>query len=187
MARTKQAVPDVERFMNYKSIINDLYDYNGDTIRAKKTVRAAACRLMDMNWMVDEICRLPGAKAVVDVKRFTNIARQVRQIVKERHRAIAGGLFIDMSSAVFARYRFLVQELEKVILPLVDEEVVERITGEKLADEDENRVKIDLMDPDDPDDDDDDDESKLSNAVPEKPREFAKVGLSDFDFDAPPG
>lgn len=185
MARTKQAVPDVERFMIYKSIINDLYDYNGDTIRAKKTVRAAACRLMDMNWMVDEICRLPGAKSVVDVKRFTNIAKQVRQIVKERHRAIAGGLFIDMSSAVFARYRFLVQELEKVIIPLVDEDVVERITGEKLADEDENRVKIDLVDPDDPDDDDDspldDADEPLKKPVP------VAASLSDFDFDAPPG
>lgn len=171
MSKAKVIGPNVERFMACKSIINDLYEYNGDAIRSKKTVRATAQRLLDMDWMVDEINRLLRPDSEINAKRFVNVAKQVKQIVKERHRAITAGSFIDMSAAVFARYRFLVMELEKVILPLVDDDVFERITGDVLADEDENRVKINLEDPDDPDDDDSDlDDEKV------RLKEMAGVG-----------
>jgi hypothetical protein len=151
----KRIEPDVERFLQCKSRVNDLYEHCGDTIRAKKTVRAAANVFVDMKWLIDEINRLPGSE-LIDLKRFTNIAKQVTLICKERAPAIRTGQFVDMSAEVFARYRFLVRELEKVILSILDEEEAAAITGEKLVDENENRVKIDLTDPDDPDDDVDD-------------------------------
>lgn len=176
--KNKQAEPDVERFLNVKARVNDLYDHCGDAIRRKETKRCAATIFLDMQWLVDEINRLPAvARDEATVRRLKSIADKVATICKERRRSIEGGLFVDVSMEVFARYRFLVGELEKQIVPLVDDETLERITGEKLADENENRVSISLTDPDDPDDDADDDPDATTTEKPKtKGRKLAAAG-----------
>lgn len=147
----KKIGPDLDTFMRIKGWLNDLYESCGDTIRAKKTVKASPIVFTNAAWLIAEINRLPGSESLVDMKRFSNISRQVRQICQDHARAIKTGAFIDMSADVFARIRFLVRELEKVILDIVDEDDAVRVTGDRLMPEDKS-VKIDLTDPDDPDD-----------------------------------
>lgn len=155
--KNKQVEPNVPRFLEVKARVNDLYNYCGDAIRRKETKRCSTQVFVDMQWIIAEIGRLPETPMdEATARRLKAIGDKVAVICKERRKSIDGGEFVDVSMEVFARYRFLVNELEKRILPLVDDETVELITGEKLADENENRVSISLTDPDDPDDQDDD-------------------------------
>lgn len=174
----KKTGPDVERFLNYKSRINDLYENCGDAIRQKKTVRATAGVFADLTWMIGEIDRLAAENDVEGPEpvRYNRIKSKLMQICKERQRAIKGGQFIDMSAEVFARYRYLVLELEKIILPLVDDDDRERITGEVVADENANAVTISLTDPDDPDDGAADDDATDTEKKGKSKRKLQPVG-----------
>lgn len=154
--KNKVAEPDIERFVNVKDRINGIYNHCGNSIRNKETKRITPQVFVDMAWLAAERARLPAIdRDEKTLKRLENIERQVATINREQRAVIATGEAVDASLAIFASYRFQVRELEKQILPLVDDETVELLTGNKLADENENRVSINLTDPDADNDADD--------------------------------
>lgn len=140
----RAAPPDIARFKANKGRVNDYYEYNADSIREKRTVLASAKMFEEMAWLCAEIRRL-GLSYADDPDRFKKIEKFVARVVDEQFNAIRTGQLVKIRCDIFSGWRFLVRTLETVLKSVLDLE--DRLDlGGKLANDDGNRIVLDLED-----------------------------------------
>lgn len=143
--KVKPLVPKVAEFQALKAWINELYEYSGDAIREKKTVTAHTSTLTKMKWLIDEARRLTAPMGGID-KDMEKVARFVDAQVVEQANAIKGGQFVRVNAAIFKTTRWLVRELEKIIVATLDEDEAMLLRAEKIVPEGGARVELDVTD-----------------------------------------
>lgn len=154
---------DIGQFRALKGQINDLYEFSGETIRAKKIVTASATFFTKMAWLVDNIEKFADVKLMENRDRFLKVKAALRKVLVDHDGAIKTGQFVKINAGIFSAARFLVRELEKAIVSIVDPEIGVRLKSERLADENVSAIQLVEVDgvggPDDDVDDDDDDDA----------------------------
>lgn len=131
--KAKPLVPKVAEFQVHKAWINELYEYSGDAIRAKKTVTAHTSVLTRTQWLLTESRRLTAPMGGIDTD-MAKIAKFFDNAVIDHEKAIKGGQFLRVNAAIFSKIRWVVRELEKIILTSLDEDEAMLLRAERVGD-----------------------------------------------------
>lgn len=142
----KALAPNLARFHAVKNRIADVYQHQGDAVRAKATLMTTSKIFEEMKFLVSEVKRLGGTKVIENPERFAKIAKFVDRIMVEQEKVIAHGEFIKINADIFGAYRFLVNCLQSVITPLLEDDVAASINRELLPDDRHGRITLDLED-----------------------------------------
>ncbi len=156
--KTKPLVPKVAEFQAHKAWINELYEYSGDSIRQKKTVTAHTSVLTRTKWLIDEARRLTAPLGGID-KDMEKVAKFFDTAVVEQEKSIKGGQFIRLNAGLFKTIRWVVRELETIILATLDEDEAMLLRASRTATENVGRATLDateLLGVDDDEEEDDD-------------------------------
>lgn len=139
----RRSQPDLELYKACKSRITDYYEHNADTIRAKRTVSAAACIFDEMRRLCHEVRRQDAAHLIPEPARFEQAERYVARVCEDHAGAITTGQFVKINAAVFGLYRYLVRAVEAVLKRLLDVEE-QYALGEYVPDVHKARIELDL-------------------------------------------
>lgn len=152
----KPLVPKVAEFQALKAWINELYEYSGDSIRQKKTVTAHTSVLVKTKWLTDEYHRLM-ATSNPEVEK---IAKFFDNAIIDHEKSIKGGQFMRLNAGLFKSIRWMVRELEKVILATLDDDDAALMRANRVQTENVGRASLDaseLLGVDDEEDEEEDD------------------------------
>ncbi len=134
---------DVEKFAPMKSRINDLFNHMGDKIRENKTIMTWGGVFAEMLWLVGEVKRLGGVPEEAKEK-YEKIAKFIVRVNREQEQGIRTGQFMMIGGKIFTAYRFLVSQVETLILQFLEDEEALGLLEVKLADEGQARISLDL-------------------------------------------